>query len=322
MTYYNAVFDEKQYRSVTKKAKSYFLETAKSAAIPLIITEVPDAKEYVHVIFAEATGTSSGLEWVEAGEKMNVRHNYATYTLPTYQGLIQIRNQDIANFGESLIADKHAAEIEELVHRVDEGQFHGPINDLGLQIMHGLIGQITPLINLSSGGDEDCSGKGEIWLHIKKMIEDIPFRYRERGPDMVMYIAEKVLLEAQAPDRIYNDMVEWDFIYRQFIGPEAVHGRKIGKVIITDKILTTSADSNSTLHATDVGATSADVLGTEGRILIFVPDTRVLARVVSRGFSLIGEEQHMLSVDQLYGTRMRTIVFDGVGLNLSEQLTF
>jgi len=321
-TYYNAVFDEKQYRSVTKKAANYFLETAKSAAIPLIITEVPDAKQYTHVVFAEATGVTAGLEWEEQGRKMNVRSNYEIFNLPRYQGIIQIRNQDIANFGESLIGDKHSAEIEELVKEIDDGMFHGPKNDNGIKLQQGLLGLLTPLINISSAGDEDCSGKGEIWHVIKEMIEDIPFRIRESGPDMVMYIAEKVIAEAQAPDRIYNDMVEWDFIYRQFIGPEAVHGRKIGKVIVTNKILTDSQDCFSALHDTDAGNDSFDVLGTEGRILIFVPDKRIMARVVSRGFSLIGEEQHMLSVDQLYGYRGRVCIFDATGINYSEQLTF
>ena len=320
MTYYNAVFDDKQYMAVTKKAADYWLATADANAIPLIVTDIPDAKQYTHVVFAEAGGTSAGLEWVETGEKMQVRHDHEVFELPRYQGLIQIRNQDIANFGASLIADKHAAELEELVHEVDEGMFHGPKNATGFQLQEGFLGQMTPLPNLTAAAGHDCSVKGEIWHVIKEMIEDIPLAMRQKGPDMVMYICEKAIAEAQAPDRIYQDMVEWDFIDRQFISG-GVHGRKIGKVIITNKILGEAGDGTA-LWAGANGTSLGDTLGTHGRICIFVPDKKWLGRVVSRGFSLIGEEQHMLHVDQLYGYRGRVCVFNGQAMNISEQLTF
>jgi len=316
MTYYNAVFDQKQYRSVTKKAAKMYLATAVSAAIPLIITDVPDAKEYVHVIFNEATGVTAGLEFTDHGRKMSVRSNYEIFYLPAIQGAIQINNSEIKNFGASLIGDKKEAEIEALVKKVDDWNIHGARNDDDVQIQEGLIGQLTSIPNLSSAGGHDCSTKGEIWHWIKEMIEDIPLAMRQESGDMVMMINEKTIAEAQAPDRIYNDMVEWDFIDRQFISG-GVHGRKIGRVIITDKINALADDDTD-----GNGADTVDTLGTDGRILIFCPNKKYLARVVSRGFSLIGEEQHMLAVDQLYGTRQRVCVFDGDGCNYSERLSF
>jgi len=317
MTYYNAVFDEKQYRSVTKKAADYYLETAKSAALPLIICDVPDGKQYTHVVFAEATGVTGGLEWAEHGRKMNVRSNYETFELPRIQGLIQIRNQDIQNFGESLIADKHDAEIRELVKEVDDSIFHGAKNDQGMQLQEGLIGQLTSIEGIVSDGTGDMSGKGEIWHGIKYMMDDIPFAMREDGPDMILYLNELVYANATAPDRIYQDKIEWDFIWETFMGPKAIHGRKIAKVIITNKIMAEATDDTD-----GDSADTVDVLGTDGRLLLLVPDKRWGARVVSRGFSLIGEEQHMLSVDQLYGWRGRYCVFDGDAYNYSESVTF
>ena len=319
MTNYNKVFDEKQYRAVNKKAALYYLERAKSAVLPLIVTDVPDAKEYVHPYFAAASGVTAGIEWNENERKMSVRHTYETYKLPRISGEIQIRNSDIANFGPYLIADKHEAEIAELVYEIDYAAFHGAKNDQGIQLQEGLLGQLTTLQNKSSTAGHDCSTKGEIWHWIKEMIEDIPYAMRESGPDIIMWINEKVIAEAQAPDRIYQDMVEWDFIYNQFIGPKAVHGRKIGQVIITNLINTEASDDTA---AGSSNADLADTLGTHGRILMCVPDKRWAGRVVSRGFSLIGEQQHMLHVDQLYGMRGRAIAFDGDAWNFSEALTF
>jgi len=317
MTYYNRVFDQKQYLSVNQRAAKYYLERAKSAVLPLIQTDVPDAKQYLHPVFAEATGVTGGLEFAEQGRKMNVRTNYATYELPRIQGIIQIRNQDIANFGSQLIADKHDAEISELVYEIDKAAFHGAKNDQGIQLQEGLIGQLTSIENLTSADGHDCSGKGEIWHVVKEMIEDIPFAMREEGPDIIMWINELTIGEAQAPDRIYQDMKEWDFIYEQFIGPKAVHGRKIGQVIITNLINAEASDDTDGNSADTV-----DVLGTDGRIMMCVPDKRWAARVISRGFSLVGEERHMLSVDQLYGWRGRALALDANAWNYTEALSF
>lgn len=316
-TFYNRVFDQKQYLSVNLKAAKYYQERAKSFVLPLIVTDVPDAKQYLHPIFAEPTGVTGGLEWAEQGRKMNVRTNYATYELPRIQGLIQIRNQDIQNFGPILIGDKHEAEIAELVHEIDMAAFHGAKNDQGLQLQEGILGQLTSLVNQTSLGGFACATKGEIWHVIKNLLEDIPYAMREEGPDIIMWVNEKVIAEAQAPDRIYQDKVEWNFIYDQFIGPEAVHGRKIGQVIITNLINAEASDDTDGNNADTV-----DTLGTHGRILMCVPDKRWAGRVISRGFSLIGEERHMLSVDQLYGWRGRAICLDANAWNYSEGLTF
>jgi len=322
MTYYNAVFDEKQYKAVNLKAAKYYLETAKSSVLPLISTDVFDAYEFLHPVLAEATGATAGIDYVDEGRKMNARSNYSVIDLFVHQGLIQIRNQDIAKFGADFIADKHDAEIEHLVEEIDNAAFHGPLNDQGLQIAHGIIGLLTPLINIISGTAADCSTKGEIWHVIKEMIEDIPFAMRESGPDMIMWINEKTFAEASAPDRIYQDKVEWDFIYDQFIGEKAVHGRKIGQVIITDKINCNVDDSYLALHSTADGYQTGDTLGTHGRILICVPDPRWAARIESAGFHLVGEERKMLHVNQLYGWHGRVYPLDGDAWNYSEQLTF
>jgi len=317
MTYYNRVFDQKQYLSVNQRAAKYYLERAKSAVLPLIQTDVPDAKQYLHPVFAEATGVTGGLEFSEQGRKMNVRTNYETYELPRIQGMIQIRNQDISNFGPTLIADKHDAEISELVYEIDKAAFHGAKNDQGIQLQEGILGQLTSIANITSAASFSVAAKGEIWHVIKEMIEDIPFAMREEGPDIIMWVNEEIIAQAQAPDRIYQDKVEWNFIYDQFIGPEAVHGRKIGQVLITNLINAEASDDTDGNNADTV-----DTLGTHGRILMCVPDKRWAGRVVSRGFSLVGEERHMLSVDQLYGWRGRALALNGDAWNYSEGLTF
>ena len=81
MTNYNKVFEEKQYREVTTRAAKYYQETAKSAAIPVIKTVIPDAKEYTYVTLQDPIVTQGGLEWSEQGKLGVVSHDSATIKL-------------------------------------------------------------------------------------------------------------------------------------------------------------------------------------------------------------------------------------------------
>ena len=321
MTNYNEVFDEKQYREVNLRAALKYLDLNVSAAFPLLSTKIFDAYEYLHPILDEATGARSGVDYTDTGKKMNVRHNHEVIELFVTEGLIQIRNQDIWKYGDDLIADKFEAKIEELVKTVDDRAFHGPLSEGDLPIAAGILGQLTPVIDKSSGTDHACATKGEIWRWLKAMIETIPLAMRQQGPDMVLFINEKTIAEASAPDRIYQDKVEWDFIKEQFIDG-GTHGRKIGQVIITDKINANLADSYTTGWSTSNGYQSADTLGTDGRMLLFVPDKKWVARIESAGFHKVGEKQDMLSVDQLYGWHGRFKVFDSEAVQYSERLSF
>jgi len=321
MTNYNKVFEEKQYRSVTNKAAAYYQESAKSAAIPVIKTDVPDAKEYTYVQLQDPIVTQGGLEWSEQGKLGVVTHDSATIKLYSQMMHLNIHNNDIANFGSQLIADKHDAKIKKFVLDIDDAVFHGPKttdnpNTPGMQIAEGLIGQLTSIENVA-GGAASLATKGYGWAAIKYIMDDIPFAMREEGPDMVLYMDELFYSKLTAPDRVYNDKVEWDFIYDTFMGEKAIHGRKIGQVIVTNKILCEATDDTD-----GDGLDAADTLGTHSRLMLFVPDTRWVGNVVSRSFSLVGEEQGMLHTHQLYGFRSRAYWFNTDCANFTEQLTW
>lgn len=312
MTNYNKVFEEKQYRAITTRAAKYYMESGKTGVIPKIKTDVPDAKEYTYVPLSEPIVSQGGLEWAEQGVKAVTLHNSATIKLYSNMMHIVIDNNDIANFGSQLIADKKEAEIAKFASDVDDSILHGTRfydnpNVAALPFAQGLIGQLTGMQNLN-GTHSNLLTKGYIWKAIKKMVDGIPFALREEGPDMILYMSENLYAAATAPDRVYNDMVEWDFISRTFMGENAIHGRKIGQTIVTNKVLAAAGDT--TLDHTGSAQTTADTEGTHNRMLLFVPDPRWIARVVSRNFSLVGEEQGMLHTHQLYGWRGRGYWFN------------
>ena len=138
------------------------------------------------------------------------------------------------------------------------------------------------------------------------MIDAIPFPMREEGPPMVLMMSENIAKNAKAPDRIYQDKVEWDFIYENLIGPMAIEARKIGAVRITNKILVSGTDT----------------LGTNDRMALYVPDVRWIAKVVSRSFSLLGEKRGMLSLKQAWGWRGRCIIDNANAAQFSEQIVW
>lgn len=316
-TYYNIAFEEKQYRSIANKAAKYYQESGKSGVLPLITADVPDAYEYRYTNLLDPFASSAGSDWSATGRKGSAISNYLDIDLFTQQMNLFFDLNEINKFGSSLIADKRAAIVEKWAIDVDDAQYHGPKNQNGIQLAEGLLGQLTCLVNQTSATGFNVGTKGEIWLVLQKAIDDIPFALREEGPDMILYINEALFSAASKPDRIYQDRVEWDFIYDHFIGPKAVHGRKIGQVIITNKINAEATDATNGNNANTV-----DTLGTHGRFLLIVPDPRWVGRIVSRGFSLVGEEQGALGVAQIYGWKGRAYFFNGNCANYTEGLTF
>jgi hypothetical protein len=298
MVDYNYVLAEKHYRSVPERAAKYYQETAKTTDIPTITPDIPDCKEYTWVSFTDPQAGHATLEWSGQGKIGDVMHTSTTYKLLGQELHLQFPFSEIQNLGSALIADKRDAIIAKYALDIDDSFFHGPKSDAGIQMQEGLIGQLTSMEDLN-GTDSNLATKGYIWKAINKMIDGIPFAMREEGPEMILFMDELVYKNATAPDRIYQDKVEWNFIYEMLMGEMAIKGRKIGKVIVTNKILAEASDDTD-----GDNADTDDTLGTHSRMLLIVPDSRWIGKVISRSFSFIDEEKVMPnSVHQLYGFR-------------------
>lgn len=329
MTYYNVAFEEKQYRAVAGRAAKYYQDFATSSAIPLVQAEVPDAYEYRYVNFLDPFASYAGQEWSPSGPRGHVVHNYSDIDLYTQQMNLYFDLNDMNKFGSSLIADKRSAIIDKWAIDVENAAFHGPHAYTGLpvvpgtsffggghQLAEGLIGQLTSIEDID-GTDSTLNVKGDIWKALNTMIDGIPFGMRIEGPPMLLITDEYVAKEAFDPDRIYQDKVEGDFISEYLMGPKATKGRKIGSWQVSNRILAeatdnTDGDSNDT----------TDTIGTDSRIYLCVPDSRWIARIVSRGFSLVGEEQGPLGVKQIYGWKGRAYHFNTDCAEYSEAIAW
>jgi len=311
MVTYNTVLEDAQYIAIAKKAAEYFQEDAITNVIPLITTDTPDQLYYRHVPLGKSK-VSQGIsdDWSPQGEKADTEHGYVDFYLGGREMHLVIPKKGINQYvGENLLADKRRQEIRQFALDVDLTNIVGNYPDLddrdGLLDAGGLIGQATTVEDLD-GSDSNLSTKGDIWKGINKMIDAIPLRLRVNAPPMLLFGSENIIKNAKAPDRVYNDAVEWDFITRTLMGELAPRGRRIGQVIITNNILVQGTDT----------------LGTHDRLMLIVPHEDIIARVVSRGFSLLDEEQVMFGIHQAWGWRGSLCVFDTDGVQFSEQIVW
>jgi len=306
---YNKVLEQRQYMAISLKAAKYYLEKAAMMALPLIKTPIPHVKKYRWVrltkpyIAAEetigptagaiATGGLQAEEFSEVGPLADIQHGYKDYDLASIQMNLKVKKSNIPQFiGPNLLADKREAEIEKFALDVDNGMIRGIYDRTGKVLLaSGYQAQATSVGTLN-GTDNNLTEKGDIWKALNKMIDTIPLGMRQVSPPMELVLSENIYKKAAAPDRIYLEEVEWDYIVRYLMGDRALESRKINPNV---KI------SNGMLA-------SGDTIVVNDRMALYVPNPRWIGRVVSRGFSLLGEDQHALSVTQLYGWTGRCII--------------
>ena len=316
---WNKALEQRQYMAIGLKAAKYYLEKAAMMALPLKKTPVPHVKQYRWTrlskpyiaaedsVAAVATGGLEAEEFAEDGPLGDVQHGYQDYNLASIAMFLKVKKANIPQFiGPNLLADKREAIIEKFALDVDEGMIRGIYDRTGKVLLaSGYQTQASPVATLN-GTDSNLIEKGDIWKALNKMIDTIPLGMRQSGPPMELVLSENIYKKASAPDRIYLEEVEWDYIMRYLMGDRALKSRKINPDV---KI------SNKMLLATDT-------LGLHDRMALYVPDDRWIGRVVSRGFSLLGEKQGMLSYTQQWGWTGRCIIDNILAAMFTEQIVW
>lgn len=317
---YNTALEQRQYMAIALKASKYYLEKTAMAPLPLKQTPVPHVKQYRWTrltkpyIAAEdtvanvATGGLEAEEFPEDGPLGDVQHGYQDYNLGSINMFLKVKKANIPQFiGPNLLADKREAIIEKFAFDVDEGLIRGIYDRTGkVQIVNGYQGQATSVIDLN-GTDSNLSTKGDIWKGLNKMIDTIPLGMRQSSPPMELVMSEHVYKMASDPNRVYLNDIEWDYIRKYLMGENALQARKINpEVKISNNMLVAGTDTE----------------GTNDRIALYVPNDRWIGRVVSRGFSKLGEKAGMLSVTQEWGWTGRCIVDNALAAMFSEQIVW
>jgi hypothetical protein len=320
MTTWNEALEPRQYMAISLKAAKYYLEKAAMQDLPLRKTPTPHVKKYRWTrlskpyIAAEdtlanvATGGREAEQWDEDPDIADMQYGFNDYDLGSIQMALEVKKSNIPQFqGPNLLADKREAQIEKFALDVDTGLIKGIYDRTGkVKVASGFQDQATSITNLNAV-DSNLEVKGDIWKAFNKMIDAIPLGMRQASEPMICLISENLLVKATAPDRIYLQDIEWDYIKKYLMGERAEVGRKINpNVRITNDILVAGTDTK----------------GTHDRIALYVPNTRWIAKVVSRSFSKMGEMQGLHSIVMDYGWTGRCIVDNALAAGFSEQIVW
>ena len=325
MTTYNITFDESEYRANAKRVAKFYQAKAMGAGLPTIVADKLDQAVYRYTNFTDPIAGSAGIEWSPHMVRGTVMTEYTDIDLYTNQLDMYYNLNDYNRQGASLIDQRKKVIYDKWILNVDYEDWHGAHARHGAsatgfgggtQLAEGLIGQLTSIENLD-GTDSLLNIKGDGWYALNTMIDGIPFNLRQEGAPMLLITDETFAKEMSAPDRIYGDNVEISFIKRYLMGAEAVEGRKIGRWIVNNNILAIAADDTD-----GVNADTVDTLGTHSRAMLIVPDDRWIAKIKSRGISLVGEDQDILGSQQIWGTKGRAYLFKADTAEFSEAITW
>jgi len=320
MVTYNTAFEQRQYMAISLKAAKFYLEKAAMMPLPLKKTQIPHVKKFRWTqltkpyIAAEdtvanvATGSHEAEEWSEDGPLADIQHGYNDYSLGSVSMYLSTKKSNIPQFvGSNLIADKREAIIEKFALDVDTGMIRGFYDRTGkVLVASGYQAQATTVSNLN-GTDSNLETKGDIWKALNLMIDTIPLGMRQSGPSMELVMSEHIYKMASDPNRVYLNEIEWDYIVKYLMGERALKSRKINPdVKISNKLLVAGTDT----------------IVTNDRMALYVPDERWIGRVVSRGFSKIGELQKMHSVIQHWAWTGRCIIDNALSAMFTEPIVW
>lgn len=312
--------DETQYRAVPDRAAQYWDEKATANLLPLI--QDPkiqwDQLEYRHPYFGLSKAGFGSHEYTPEGRKASTPLNYKTYYLESMQVIVGYDINDIAARGVTMLNQMQEAQIRQFVYDVDYAYWHGIFDENGIQLNDGFLKQATIVENLNNTDtNSTLSTKGDIWKGIKKMIDTIPFKYRQQAP-MYLFVTPNVIAEASDPARIYNDKIELEKIYDSFVY-NAPDGYRLFDIIVTDQIKALATDT-----ASGDGAGAADTGGsTDDRMFLAVVDPDIIGRVESRPLSLLGQIPDGIGgVKTNWANRFAPCVFNPEAVLYSEKIVW
>ena len=316
---WNKALEQRQYMAISLKAAKFYLEKAALMPLPLKKTLIPHVKKYrwtrlskpyiaaEDMVAAVATGGHEAEEWSEDGPLGDVQHGYQDYDLGSISMYLSVKKADIPQFiGPNLLADKREALIEKFALDVDTGTIRGIFDRTGkVKVVSGYQDQATSVTNLNDV-DSNLEVKGDIWKALNKMIDTIPLGMRQSSPPMELVMSEHIYKMASDPNRVYLNDIEWDYIKKYLMGENALKSRKINPDVKISNMMLDSGDTEIT----------------HDRMALYVPNERWIGRVVSRGFSQLGELAKMHSIIQHWGWTGRCIIDNALAAMFTEQIVW
>lgn len=318
------VFDQSQYQALNAMAKKYFMEDPQLNWVPQKLISPKDAPKYKKPIFGASINIQGNTGLSLPQQTMSTPKSHNVYDLEYVQGNIYYNAEDILMEGQYL-AQRKQQEIDTFKNNVKQAVFKGVFTGgfdadglgLGNRLNTGIVEQASLVTNLN-GGDSLLDAAGDVYKALTKMVNAIPFRYRD-GKTVV--IGADDLFVSKARGALFrgatNQISEFD-LFLQELSTETFsqNGQKVApKVIISDSLFLNTVPGTT--------KTETDTLGTHSRLFTAILDPAILEQAYSR-IGIVGEDKinTIQSTVQKWAARVAGCVHDVNGVQYSEQITW
>jgi len=317
-------FDARFYQAMNQKAKEYFMEDPQLNWLPQAIIQPQDASQYKKPIYGASIGVKGNTSLSMPDLKMQTPKSHNVYDLEYVEGNIYYDANEQLQEGQFLLQKKQQ-ELKTWQNQVKQAIFKGVFTDgftsaglgVGNRLNTGIIEQATLVQNLN-GTDSLMDAAGDVYKALSKMVNSIPFRYRD-GKTVVIGCDDLFLSKARSAlfRGATNQISELDlFLQELSTGTYAQNGQMVApKLLVSDTLfLNTVAGTTKT---------ETDTLGTHSRLFATVSDPDIIEQAYSR-VGMVGEDRYntIQAVVQKWAARCSGCVHDASAVVYSEQITW
>jgi len=318
------VFDTSIYQALNERAAKYFMEDPQLNWLPQAIVTPMDAPLYKKGIYGASIGIQGNTSLSLPDIRMQTPKSHKTYDLEYVEGNIYYDANEQLMEGKYLV-QKKAQELDTWKNQVKQAVFKGVFTGgftaaglgVGQRLNTGIIEQATLVEDLDSANSQ-LTAAGDVYKALSKMVNSIPFRYRD-GRTVVIGCDDLFILKARGAlfRGATNQISELDLFLQELSTDSfAQNGQKVApKLIVSDALfLNTVAGTTKT---------EADTLGTHSRLFATVIDPEIIEQAYSR-VGMVGEDRYntVQAVVQKWAARVSGCVHDPNAVVYSEQITW
>lgn len=318
------VFDISMYKALNKRVSGYFQEDAQLNWLPQSIQTPLHAPLYKKPIYGASSGVKGAHSLGEPDNRMITPQSTIDYNLEYVYSDIYYDVNDMLMEGQYLVQRK-AQELATFENQVKQSVMKGVFSEgfssagvgQGKRLNTGIIEQATLVTDLN-GGDSALDAAGDVYAALSKMVESIPFRFRD-GKTVVIGCDDRFAFRARGTKfrGSTNQMSELDlFLQELSTDTFAQNGQKVApKLIVSNQMFLNTVAGTS--------KTETDTLGTHSRLFATVVDPEVLEQAYSF-VGMVGEDKvnTIQSVVQRWASRVSGCVHQPTAVVYSEQITF
>lgn len=306
-------FDQRFYQAMATMVGGYIAEAVPSAILPSVTVAPYLADEYKKPIYGMSQNVYGETRLGANGRRMETPRETRTYKLAIVRVNTKYGPEELREDGQFVI-QKRQQELRKWADAADLAIWSGVYTEgyteggagIGTKLNEGILDQAGAVIDLD-GTDSALTSQGDVFAALTKMVESIPFRYRQ-GREIVLAMTPHFYNMANSSTFTYSDgSTEWEKFFDKFI-TKGIDGYRVSRNVIV---------SNA------IFGNLGDTVGTHDRLMAIIPDPNFVERAYSMGVRQLGQMKNEIGeVIEAWGVKLAGCVHDNNAVLLSEQITW